>query len=153
MTGIASYQQCEACGATLAERDPAAACPTCGGLLELVHPPRHDAQKLAATFRDRRSALSGCDVSGVWRYRELVLPDVQLSDIVSHPEGNTPLLARTAVSRWAGVERLLVKHEGHNPTGSFKDRGMTVATTQAKRTGARAVSRSAGSGRPGSPKR
>jgi threonine synthase len=43
------------------------------------------------------------------------------------------------VSTWTGVERLLMKHEGHNPTGSFKDRGMTVAMTQARRTGARAV--------------
>ena len=139
MTATASYQQCEDCGATLAETDPAAACPSCGGLLELIHPPRHDARQLKASFRERRSALTGCDVSGVWRYRELVLPSVKFDDIVSHPEGNTPLLARAAVSRWAGVERLLIKHEGHNPTGSFKDRGMTVATTQAKRTGARAV--------------
>jgi threonine synthase len=43
------------------------------------------------------------------------------------------------VSRHAGVEWLRLKHEGHNPTGSFKDRGMTVAVTQAVRVGARAV--------------
>src|SRR5690606_25246017 len=41
--------------------------------------------------------------------------------------------------QWSGSEGLLLKHEGHNPTGSFKDRGMTVAVTQAKRIGARAV--------------
>src|SRR5205823_2134871 len=79
------------------------------------------------------------DASGVWRYRELVLPSASMDDIVSHPEGNTPLLARRAISTWTGVERLLIKHEGHNPTGSFKDRGMTVAMTQARRAGARAV--------------
>lgn len=134
-----SYQQCEDCGTTLDEMNPAPACPACGGLLELRHALRHDARQLSARFRERRTAVAGCDVSGVWRYRELVLPSVKVDDIVSHPEGNTPLLARAAVSRWAGVERLLIKHEGHNPTGSFKDRGMTVATTQAKRTGARAV--------------
>jgi threonine synthase len=83
--------------------------------------------------------MTGSDHSGVWRYRELVLPSAQANDIVSHPEGNTPLLGRTAVAAWAGVERLLMKHEGHNPTGSFKDRGMTVAMTQARRTSARAV--------------
>jgi threonine synthase len=83
--------------------------------------------------------MTGLDHSGVWRYRELVLPSAQPDDIVSHPEGNTPLISRLAVSAWAGVERLLMKHEGHNPTGSFKDRGMTVAMTQAKRTSARAV--------------
>jgi threonine synthase len=58
---------------------------------------------------------------------------------VSHPEGNTPLLSRQTLSEWAGVESLQFKHEGHNPTGSFKDRGMTVGVTQAKRIGARAV--------------
>ena len=59
--------------------------------------------------------------------------------MVSHPEGNTPLLHRVALDRWAGVQNLLLKHEGHNPTGSFKDRGMTVGVTQAKRIGAAAV--------------
>jgi threonine synthase len=76
--------------------------------------------------------------SGVWRFRELVLPDAG-DDVVSHPEGNTPLIDRDAIARYAGVASLVVKHEGHNPTGSFKDRGMTVAVTQAKRIGARAV--------------
>ena len=59
--------------------------------------------------------------------------------MVSHPEGNTPLLHRPALDRWTGVDRLLLKHEGHNPTGSFKDRGMTVGVTQARRIGATAV--------------
>jgi threonine synthase len=68
-----------------------------------------------------------------------VLPSAIDDVIVSHPEGNTPLLSRESVSEWTGVERLLMKHEGHNPTGSFKDRGMTVAMTQARRVGARAV--------------
>jgi len=76
--------------------------------------------------------------SGVWRFRELVLQATD-EEIVTHPEGNTPLLSRSAVANYAGVEELLLKHEGHNPTGSFKDRGMTVAITQALRVGARAV--------------
>jgi threonine synthase len=75
----------------------------------------------------------------VWRFRELVLPDATDAEIVSQPEGDTPLLHRTAVARWAGLEALLLKHDGHNPTGSFKDRGMTAALTQARRAGARAV--------------
>jgi threonine synthase len=66
-----------------------------------------------------------------------VLPSAE--SVVSYPEGNTPLLHRVALDRWAGVEHLLLKHEGHNPTGSFKDRGMTVGVTQALRIGARAV--------------
>jgi threonine synthase len=134
-----SEQVCERCGKALPELDPAPACPTCGGLLEMRHAVTLDAETLKRRFAERRSAVHGPDTSGVWRYRELVLPTVAGDDIVSHPEGNTPLIARRAVSEWAGVERLLIKHEGHNPTGSFKDRGMTVAMTQARRAGARAV--------------
>jgi threonine synthase len=73
----------------------------------------------------------------VWRFREIVLPSAH--DVISHPEGNTPLLHREVIDRWTGADHLLLKHEGHNPTGSFKDRGMTVGVTQARRIGARAV--------------
>ena len=138
---IASRQVCEACGEELGELDPASVCPTCGGLLDLVHDfsGLGDQAALRARFAQRRSAMLGTDASGVWRYREIVLPSVGDEQIVSHPEGNTPLLLRPAVSSWTGIERLLMKHEGHNPTGSFKDRGMTVAMTQARRVGASAV--------------
>jgi threonine synthase len=136
---ITSQQVCEQCGKTIDERDASTACPSCGGLLELRHPDPANPRELPKLFTERRQARSGADTSGVWRYRELVLPSVNVEEICSHPEGNTPLLSRDAVGRWAGLERLLIKHEGHNPTGSFKDRGMTVAMTQAKRTGASAV--------------
>jgi threonine synthase len=111
---------------------------TCGGLLEVLHaPPALRGEDLRALFAQRRA--DGSDGgSGVWRYREIVLPDAG-DHIVSHPEGNTPMLSRARVSAWAGVGELLLKHEGHNPTGSFKDRGMTVGVTQARRIGARAV--------------
>jgi threonine synthase len=97
---------------------------------------------LRKLFDERSSGLpsAGPSVrpsSGVWRYRELVLPGAVGE--VSHPEGNTPLLTREALARWADTPRLELKHEGHNPTGSFKDRGMTVGVTQARRIGARAV--------------
>jgi threonine synthase len=68
----------------------------------------------------------------------MVLPSAA-SAAVSRPEGNTPLTNSPAVSRWAGLEWLRLKEEGLNPTGSFKDRGMTVGVTQAKRIGASAV--------------
>ena len=74
----------------------------------------------------------------MWRFRELVL-HADNSAIISHPEGNTPLITRPAISVYAGIDDLVIKHEGHNPTGSFKDRGMTVALTQARRVKARAV--------------
>ena len=90
------------------------------------------------------------DASGVWRYRELILP---LPDqyVVSRPEGNTALYpvgiencgdgrpGHRTIGDYAGVERLFLKHEGENPTGSFKDRGMTVGVSMARYIGARAV--------------
>src|SRR5205085_9663941 len=67
------------------------------------------------------------DQSGVWRFREFVL---NTDSPVTHPEGSTRLYERDGI---------FFKHEGENPTGSFKDRGMTVAMTQAVRVGSRAV--------------
>jgi len=79
------------------------------------------------SFDDRRTSRSPIDRSGVWRFREGVL---NTQNVVTHPEGGTRLYERHG---------LLFKHEGENPTGSFKDRGMTVAVTQAVRVKARAV--------------
>ncbi len=133
-----SWQSCAACGERYGELDPRARC-ACGGLLEVQHePPALGPAQLRELFATRRSAVRGPDRSGVWRYRELVLPGAGI-DVVSHPEGITPLLEREAVARWSGTGTLWLKHEGHNPTGSFKDRGMTVGVTQARRIGARAV--------------
>lgn len=93
---------------------------------------------LRASFAEHCCARPMGSPSGVWRFQSLVMPAAGPA-IVSHPEGNTPLLHRPALDRFAGVEGLRIKHEGHNPTGSFKDRGMTVGVTQAVRLGARAV--------------
>jgi len=128
MSARLSWQRCDTCHHELDELDPAPRCPRCDGLLAIVH-----------STRLTRAALAGRkSASGVWRYGEVVLPGaVDLA--VSFPEGNTPLLARAALQRWSDVDALLLKHEGMNPTGSFKDRGMTVGMTQARRIGARAV--------------
>lgn len=139
-----SHMRCPACDHELPPLDPHVACPSCGGLLELEIPsPSIGRDELRRLFDERRSRGAGrmdtVAASGVWRFRELVLPDADESRIVSQPEGNTPLIARAAVASWSGAERLLLKHEGHNPTGSFKDRGMTVALTQARRVSASAV--------------
>ena len=134
-----SWQVCASCGQELAASDPRQRCPACRGLLELRHrapPMTHGG--LRALLDSRLGVRRGPLASGVWRYRELVLPEADDS-LVSYPEGNTPLLARPAVAAWAGVPELLLKHEGHNPTGSFKDRGMTVGVTQARRVRATAV--------------
>lgn len=134
---IATVQRCDACGHVLPELDPATRCPRCSGLLAVEHAGLPPGAFLRGLFAERRLGLDGPGRSGVWRYQELVLPAA--TDPVSWPEGNTPLVERSAVSAWAGVEGLTLKHEGMNPTGSFKDRGMTVAVTQAVRLGARAV--------------
>jgi threonine synthase len=100
--------------------------------------PRLSGSAWRARFDGRRRSgdalLAG---SGVWRFRELVLAGPGIT--VTHPEGNTPLYRREAIARYAGHTDLALKHEGENPTGSFKDRGMTVAVTQAARAGATAV--------------
>lgn len=95
----------------------------CGGLLSVERDTIMDRN----SFDDRRTSRAPIDQSGVWRFREGV---VNLDRVITHPEGSTRLYERNG---------LLYKHEGENPTGSFKDRGMTVAVTQAVRVGARAV--------------
>jgi threonine synthase len=110
----------------------------CGGLLEALQCPRESGPTLRARFeRRRRSGDPTVEGSGVWRFREMLLPG--RGPFITHPEGNTSLYRRNAVSQWVGLDDLSLKHEGENPTGSFKDRGMTVATTQAVRAGATAV--------------
>ncbi len=135
---MATIQVCSTCGDQLGDRDPATRC-DCGGLLEIrLDPPAEDGPSLRRLFEERWGRRDPLDLSGVWRYRELVFPE-GAEAAVTHPEGNTPLIRREAISRWADLPELRVKHEGHNPTGSFKDRGMTVGVTQAKRIGASAV--------------
>ncbi|MGH7526212.1 MAG: threonine synthase [Gemmatimonadales bacterium] len=132
-----TWQTCLACGNELTETDPHPRCPACGGLLEVQHrPPDLTPDELLLRFTERRGR-PGASASGVWRFREIVLPSAET--VVSHPEGNTPLIHRESLDRWTGVRQLRLKHEGHNPTGSFKDRGMTVGVTQARRIGATAV--------------
>jgi threonine synthase len=115
-------------------------CDSCGdALAEVRVAPRKDAARLVALFRQRRLARSGPDRSGVWRYRELVHPTVPLDAIVTRHEGETGLYRSKALETFAGLADLQVKHEGENPTGSFKDRGMTTGVTEALRGGARAL--------------
>jgi threonine synthase len=134
-----TWQRCGTCGHELAETDPLQRCPRCGGLLEIRHaPPAATGAALRALLDARWGTRRGPLASGVWRYRELVLPNAT-DDVLSYPEGNTPLLTRRAVSRWVRADTLFLKHEGHNPTGSFKDRGMTVGVTHARRVRATAV--------------
>jgi threonine synthase len=128
---------CSACGKPLPPTSRRSTC-ECGGLLDVVQRPGEPGATLRARFDRRlRSGDPAVEGSGVWRFRELLLPG--RGRVLTHPEGDTPLYRRDAVSRFAGHADLVLKHEGHNPTGSFKDRGMTVAVTQALRASAPAV--------------
>ena len=137
----ATAQVCDSCGAEYGELDARTQCAACGGLLSLrLALPAHRGTALQRAFDERLGARGEPPaVSGVWRFRELVLPNVADAAIVSQPEGNTPLVSRDRVASWCGLDALQLKLEGANPTGSFKDRGMTVALTQAMRVGASAV--------------
>jgi threonine synthase len=77
-------------------------------------------------------------MSGVWRYRELIL-DISEEYIVTRGEGNTRLYHAGKAASYVGIPEFFLKHEGENPTGSFKDRGMTSAISMAKKLGADTV--------------
>jgi threonine synthase len=129
-----------ACGATFGIRERIYLCRKCGGPLEISTPlpDAHDASELRARWKARRGALEPSDRSGVWRFREL-LPFDSSGPIVTLGEGNTPLYDAPRCARYAGLRELRLKHQGCNPTGSFKDTGMTTAVTQAVLLGARTV--------------
>jgi threonine synthase len=132
---------CDTCGTPVSARDAKTQCAKCGGLFALRYdPPAERGPALKMVFDARLTARADMpESSGVWRFRELVLPDVSDGEIVTQPEGNTPLVRRERVGAWCGVDLMNLKLEGANPTGSFKDRGMTVAVTQARRVAAPAV--------------
>jgi threonine synthase len=128
------------CGATLDLHDRALACPKCGELLEVaIDPGLRDPKDLKQLWLHRRTSYDPRDASGVWRFREF-LPDVYGADgVVTLNEGNVPLLRGQKTAAWVGLKDLRFKHLGFNPTGSFKDLGMTAGMTEAKFVGAKAV--------------
>jgi threonine synthase len=90
-------------------------------------------------FQQRRLLDGELDRSGVWRFREL-LPFVEdTSRVITLTEGNTPLYEAPRSASYAGLDAIRFKHQGMNPTGSFKDNGMTTGVTQAAALGAKAV--------------
>ena len=105
-------------------------CPTCGGLLEVVHDREALAQRSAnewkRLFEDRAHTTEWPYASGVWGKKEWVLPEVDDSNIVSMYEGHSNLFWAERLGAQINVPDLWVKLCGNSHTGSFKDLGMTV---------------------------
>lgn len=130
--------RCIACGADFDGWELLTRC-GCGGLLKVMRDLSGvDGADLRSRWAGRRGRLSPEDRSGVWRFRELIAPLLP-EEIVARGEGNTGLYRAPELARWAGISDLRCKHEGENPTGSFKDRGMTVGVSVARKLGARVV--------------
>jgi threonine synthase len=134
-----SQLRCIGCGRTaLPDRFR---CEHCRDLLEIIYPGWESsgpaglsATALKKLWRDRRASFNPADGSGVWRFRE-ILPEIAANQIITIREGNTPVYELPHCARSAGIKHLLAKHQGMNPTGSFKDTGMTVAASFARQAG------------------
>jgi threonine synthase len=141
--------RCTGCARVIAHEDLKEnfRCAECGDLFEVEYPawsvqagtsakrnfPNPSA--LRWLWKERRTSTDLKDQSGVWRFRDL-LPILRDEDsIVSLREGNTPLYALYRAARATGIASLYAKHQGMNPTGSFKDTGMTAALSVARERG------------------
>src|ERR1019366_69632 len=129
--------RCISCGEVHAALAVDFRCTKCGDLLEAEFPnwsggSAPDPVKLKSLWRERRTSNLPLDASGVWRFRD-VLPELDdWSSAITLREGNTPVYDLPRCARSGGVGHLIAKHQGMNPTGSFKDTGMTVAISFAR---------------------
>ena len=137
--------RCFGCGSRISGAEARAdfRCALCGDLFEVEYPgwgPRqgHDRPNPGALkwlWRERRCSSEELDHSGVWRFRELLPILDSFGDAVTLREGNTPLYQLRRAAKALGIDQLYAKHQGMNPTGSFKDTGMTAAMSVAKERG------------------
>src|SRR4030043_1926233 len=126
-----AYQKCINCGSEYGIDEIVYFCKKCGDLLEI----NYDHGELAKALREnewRNAPLS------VWRYRDF-MPINDSSKIVSLNEGGTGLHLCKRLAKHLGIRLLYVKKEGEKPTGSFKDRGMTIGVTKAVELGVKSV--------------
>ncbi len=138
---MSSTLRCIACDARHEPREVRYRCARCDDLLEVAHDldrigrEHGGGDALRELFEARLGSRERPYHSGVWRYHEVILPDLPLGDVVSKPEGNTSLYRVEAIERAFDAAELHIKHEGENPTLSFKDRGMTAGVSWAKHLG------------------
>jgi threonine synthase len=120
---------CVDCGETFDASTATHRCPDCEGILD----PDYDYDRVELT----PAALAERPFESMWRYAEL-LPFAP-ETAVSIGEGATPLVECPALADAMGVGRVLLKDEGANPTGTFKDRGQSLAMTAARQHGAEEI--------------
>jgi len=143
-TTIRAFQQClnPTCAATFAIDETHFSCPTCGDPIDVVYEwDKLPIPRRLTDFESRwRSRLDPLDFSGVWRFREL-LPFAPPEAVVTIGEGQTLLQKADKVGRYVGLDpgSLWLQYEGMNPSGSFKDNGMTAAFTHARMVSAKRV--------------
>ena len=125
--------RCVACGTEFERAEQDFRCLKCGELLEVFYPARQSAfgDALKNIWLERRKSFHRLDQSGVWRFRELLPGMMDWNKVITLREGNTPIFELPRCAKSAGLRRLLAKHQGMNPTGSFKDTGMTAAISVA----------------------
>ncbi len=143
-----AFQQCidPDCAATYALDEVLFSCRKCGALLDARYDwDRCEVPKSLSFFAERWSTVGRgpkaiADYSGVWRFREL-LPFADVNRIVSIGEGRTTLQQADLLAKNIGMKpgHLFLEYEGFNPSGSFKDNGMTAAFTVARMLGRRRV--------------
>lgn len=149
-----AYQQCinPDCNATFGTDEVHVSCPTCAakGVSSLLDI-RYDWSKLPvpkslSAFEPRwatkgRGREGKLDFSGIWRFRDLLPFYNSEDDIVTVGEGRTLLQSADLLAKQLGINvgNLFLQYEGLNPSGSFKDNGMTAAFTHAKMVGATRV--------------
>jgi threonine synthase len=137
-----AYLQCieESCREVQDPKKESHACALCGGLLEVNYDfPTFQPDEMRRTWHERRLSGEPIDRSGVWRFRELIPFTGPADRLISLSEGSTPLIGARRAGWWAGPVHLTVKHQGANPTGSFKDLGMTACITRAAAQGVKMV--------------
>jgi len=121
--------KCIRCGARFSGEDVVYTCRKCDGLLDI----KYDYSEIGA------EQVVKAEGEGVWKYRVLLPFDEQETKPITINEGNTPLYRCDRLAKFIGIDDLWVKHEGLNPSGSFKDRGMTVGVTKAVELGVKGV--------------
>src|SRR5438034_9467215 len=136
-----SQVRCSECGAVRENGGRNFRCASCGDLLQIVYPgwEKLDPATHKSIWLQRRTSPLPMDESGVWRFRELLPTLRDWNTAITLKEGNTPLYELPRCARAAGMQQLFAKHQGMNPTGSFKDTGMTVAASFAREQGFRWV--------------